>query len=330
MKQIKEFDGVRAIAILSIVACHICYGIDSMSPLGQYLGGTFNFVFFILSGLLIGLSVNAHKSKCCKLNKFSFLKKRLLRLIPDLWIFLTLFLLVATFFDITYTSEQIVLNYLMFGWFAKLPYCGHLWFVTMILFCYVLFTVSLNVNEKRLFLVGLLILCIGGQVIFCIAHLPAYMFLILFLSGVTMIYSTDILYLIDKINMSIAFIITISINICYYLLINNGLLTIGNLDYYYMGGISGITMLVGLYKLFKKIPVSKFLTLVSALSYQIYLVHHPLCNTNYISRLVNSKFIAIILIVTISILLAYILKISGEFLMSRSYSKCSKINSSKS
>ena len=105
-------------------------------------------------------------------------------------------------------------------------------------------------------------------------------------------------------------------------------LTIGNLDYYYMGGISGITMLIGLYKLFSKIPVPKFLTLVSALSYQIYLVHHPLCNTNYISGVVNSRFIAIILIVSISICFAYVLKISGEFMMS--YLKCSNINSSKS
>lgn len=251
MKHIKEFDGIRGIAILSIVACHICYGINAMSPLGQYLGGTFNFVFFILSGLLIGLSVNAHKQdKNCKLNKFSFLKKRIMRLIPDLWIFLTLFLLVAIFFDIPFTPKQVILNYLMFGWFAKLPYCGHLWFVTMILFCYILFAVLLNIREKHLFLVGLLIFCIGGQVIFSMVYLPAYMFLILFLSGVTMIYSTDILYLIERINFKVAFLITVPINICYLYLIDNKLLTIGNLDYYYMGGISGITMLIGLYKLF--------------------------------------------------------------------------------
>ena len=329
MKQIKEFEGVRSVAILSIVACHISYGINAMNPLGQYLGGTFNFVFFILSGLLIGLSINTHKqANNYKLNKFSFFKKRIMRLIPDLWIFLTFFLLVATFLDIPFTSKQIILNYLMFGWFAKLPYCGHLCSRALRLFCYILFTVSLNIKEKHLFLVGLLIICICGQVIFSMIHLPAYMFLILFLSGVTMIYSTDILYLIKRINFIVAFILTVSINICYWYLIDNKLLTIGNLDYYYMGGISGFTMFLGLYKLFSKITVPKFLTLISTLSYQIYLVHHPLCNTNYISKITNSKFIAIILIVTISICFAYILKISGEFLTS--YLKCSKINSSKS
>lgn len=63
MNETKEFDGIRGIAILSIVACHICYGINALSPLGQYLGGTFNFVFFILSGLLIGLSIRTRKSQ---------------------------------------------------------------------------------------------------------------------------------------------------------------------------------------------------------------------------------------------------------------------------
>lgn len=147
MNETKEFDGIRGIAILSIVACHICYGINALSPLGQYLGGTFNIVFFILSGLLIGLSIRTRKSQGGgELSRSIFLKRRLMRLIPDLWLFLISFLMAAVFFDITCTPKQIVMNYLMLGWFAKLPYCGHLWFVTMILFCYILFAISLNIE----------------------------------------------------------------------------------------------------------------------------------------------------------------------------------------
>lgn len=325
MNKIKEFDGIRGVAILFIVTCHICYGMDSMSSLGQYLGGTFNIVFFILSSLLIGLSIDAKRASINGLCKKTFLKKRLLRLVPDLWLFLTLFLLIASLFNISCTFKQIIINYLMLGWFAKLPYCGHLWFVTMILFCYILFAVSLNVKNKVLFLTKLLVICIVGQIIFTMIHFPAYMFLILFLSGISMLYSTDILYMIDRFNIWIIFIVTVLLNACFYYLINRHFFVIGNWDYYYMAGISGLTMIVGLYKLFKKIRVPKFLIYISTLSYQIYLVHHPLCNTNYITNLVGSKFLAIVLIFIVSICCAYILNFLRIFLMSEIYFICSKI-----
>ena len=155
------------------------------------------------------------------------------------------------------------------------------------------------------------------------------MFLILFLSETAMIYSTDILKLIGKINAWMILIIMISVNLGYYYLIENNLLVIGNLSYYYMGGISGITMFIVLWKLFRRIAVGRFLTFISALSYQIYLVHHPLCNVNSVTEIVNSQFIAIISIVAASILLAYILKISKEFLVFRCNSIRIKVNSSK-
>lgn len=54
MKRTLAFDGIRAIAILGIVGCHICYALGAMA-IGQYLGGTFNAVFFLLSAILLGL-----------------------------------------------------------------------------------------------------------------------------------------------------------------------------------------------------------------------------------------------------------------------------------
>lgn len=46
MKRKLEFDGIRCIAIIMIVICHLCYGIQNYSIVGQYLGGCFNCVFF--------------------------------------------------------------------------------------------------------------------------------------------------------------------------------------------------------------------------------------------------------------------------------------------
>lgn len=64
MSRLLQFDGIRAVAVLLIVLCHVFYGLDGMgSPAGQYLGGTYNFVFFAMSALLIGLNVNKSKSR---------------------------------------------------------------------------------------------------------------------------------------------------------------------------------------------------------------------------------------------------------------------------
>lgn len=52
-------DGIRAVAIMAIVACHICYGFDGYSVAGQYLAGTFNFVFSFISAYLFGLKYAA-------------------------------------------------------------------------------------------------------------------------------------------------------------------------------------------------------------------------------------------------------------------------------
>lgn len=57
-----SFDGIRAIAILGIVGCHMCYGLDGMSWLGLYLGGTFNCVFFSLSALIYGEKILGGKT----------------------------------------------------------------------------------------------------------------------------------------------------------------------------------------------------------------------------------------------------------------------------
>lgn len=54
MTRIPAFDGVRAVAILMIVTCHVCYGAGA-GTWGQFLGGTFNTVFFLLSAILLGI-----------------------------------------------------------------------------------------------------------------------------------------------------------------------------------------------------------------------------------------------------------------------------------
>lgn len=62
MKRVFEFDGIRAVAVLFILLCHISFGMG-WSAMGRFCGGTFNTVFFLLSALLLGLNINKYKLK---------------------------------------------------------------------------------------------------------------------------------------------------------------------------------------------------------------------------------------------------------------------------
>lgn len=314
-----QFDGIRAVAMLCIVACHLSYGIHAMSPVGQYLGGTFNFVFFLLSALLIGESVNKRKVlRGGYLDRSQFLKKRFIRIVPDLWIFLTVYFLVTVISGQTVDYKAFAMNYAMLGWFKKLPYCGHLWFVTMIMLCYVLFASLFHITNKKKALILLLAVCSIGQALLWYLHLPAYMFLILFATGVFMMFSGGIVRMMDKTSFTGSLIAAVISNISYFMLIDSNCLIIGHIDYYYAACLCGITMLIFLYKLFRILPVGKPLALVSVLSYQIYLIHHPLCNVNYIALITGGRVTAIILILAVISALAYILyRLSNsEFIIS--------------
>lgn len=314
---IKQFDGVRAIAILSIVACHLCYGFNAMSPVGQYLGGTFNFVFFLLSALLIGISVKKRKCPSGGLSKLEFLKRRLTRLIPELWIFLSAYIVIMILAGIPLNYKAVLMNYGLLGWFAKLPYLGHLWFVTMILMCYILFSMLLNVKNRRLATCILIGVCCVGQLMLISIKMPAYMFVILGSSGLTMIFSDKVVLLLNTSSVKLSFVVAAALNCLYYILIDKGYLVIGNLDYYYAGLLSGISMFVFLYQLFKIIPVGNLLTIISLLSYQIYLVHHPMCNVNYLNGMVNNTLISIVIIALTSIFAACLLRYCSNYIASR-------------
>lgn len=290
-----------------------------MSPIGQYLGGTFNFVFFILSGILIGLNSNSTINTTKSKSRVSFLRKRILRLIPDLWIFLLAFTLYAYFVGISINPKTVMLNFMMLGWIAKLPNCGHLWFVSMILICYTVFSFLLYTENKKRATIVVFTECILGQLIFEYLNLPSYLFIILLISCIGMLYSHQITQLFDYIPISWATFFLLVTNVPFLIMIYSKNLIIGHLNYYYIACICGTSVLLFLYKFFKHAPVGRILMIISLYSYQIYLVHHPLCNVTGIAEKVNSKTLAIIIILTATIILSALLKWCSDFFTSTIY-----------
>ena len=144
MKRYISFDFTRAVAIVIIVSCHfILFGGCGYNPhLGRFLAEMGNTMFFGISALLFGLQYEK-KGKSAFEPK-SFLNKRLSRIFASLWPYLVFVLSALCLLGVSFNPAKVVMNFVGLGWFAKLPNLGHLWFVTMIIICYVMYIIASN------------------------------------------------------------------------------------------------------------------------------------------------------------------------------------------
>ena len=132
------FDWIRTIAILGIISSHFFMfggGGDSYEWFGRYLAGVFNIVFICLSAVLYGNKWRESGSKSFTL--LAFLSKRWVMIASSLYPYLCIVIIIFLIFSIPINMISFVSNFLCIGWFSKLQYNGHLWFVTMIIICYV-------------------------------------------------------------------------------------------------------------------------------------------------------------------------------------------------
>lgn len=315
MQRLLELDGIRAVAIIAIMICHISYGIEPCSWVGQYLGGTYNCVFFLISALLFGCKFTLSGEK---IHAYEFMKKRIVKLAESLWPFLLICIVIYLILGINFSWRNAVLNFLMLGWFAKLPGLGHLWFVTMMVLCYCIYIIiNYLTGEWKRWLLILLIAAILLQFVTEHYGLPSYAFLMLIYCGVVFLYPDKLLRFTRSINIWILFVASIIVNAIVLYALYSGILCIGHLSYYYMTTLTGVSSFMLLYRLFAKFKPKRILVFVSSISYELYLVHHPLAGVKLYSCITGGNvYIAIILVFVVSIVLAYLLnKISHRLLV---------------
>lgn len=133
------FDWMRVISILFIVCSHfLSFGGcgDSMEGIGHYLGVVFSIVFICISAFLFGLKWE--KSKRDSFSAKMFLLRRFTKIAASLYPYLIILFVLYACFSIPFSVRKLVMNMIFLGWFDKIPANGHLWFITMIVFCYVL------------------------------------------------------------------------------------------------------------------------------------------------------------------------------------------------
>lgn len=132
--RIVQFDYIRVVSLLGILLCHSLFESFEYSWLGRYFALTFNFLFLILSAFLLGLSwENKGKPKY----GIEFLSKRIVRLSKSYYPYLAILFLFLYITQGYHSMRNIISHLLYLPWFDKIDGFGHLWFMTMIVLCYV-------------------------------------------------------------------------------------------------------------------------------------------------------------------------------------------------
>ena len=312
MKQITSLDYLRAFAITCIIIDHYIGG-----PLGRYLGETFICVFFGISSILFGMKW--HNNNEPRYDFLQFMYPRLLRLSVAYYPFLIMTISLFIYLSIPVSKSKILMNLLFLPWFGKISGLGHLWFLTMILICYVVFILLSKFHtyitlKYSLIIVSLcLILQCGIQRI----GLPGYVFFISLYCGLLFINAEKFLSFAKNLQpikiIPIYFVINIIGLYFYYL----GLFDYSHTLSKWVGTVCGFSNIILFINLFNDAKVHIIISLISALSYELYLVHMPLTMLKgYSINYTNSYYVSFILYILLSLLCALLLKKISDFLIS--------------
>lgn len=207
------------------------------------------------------------------------MKRRILKLGASLWPMLLVVLASFCIFGVPFSIKSAVLNFFLLGWFGKLPGFGHLWFVTMIVLCYLLFVGLSHVKKpiKKWWLLPAFAMTTFCAYITYRQGLPGYLFLILLYCGGLFLYGASLLKWTLSVSGRLLTGMTVGANGIVLFLFYKGWLHSGSLVMYYATALCGILLLMWLYRMFTSHTPGAALVYVSGISYEIYLVHHPFC-----------------------------------------------------
>jgi peptidoglycan/LPS O-acetylase OafA/YrhL len=152
--RLQVVDELKGLAIIMVVAYHFCGAMAWDDKIHGDLGVD---IFMVLSGVALAFGARYD-------NAASFLKRRLVRIMPTYWIVLTIYVFCNIhFLQLHYSPFDLFVHYLgMQGFFGDAYGMGindSFWFMTLILSCYLLFCAchSLIKTPDRLLLVGMAI-----------------------------------------------------------------------------------------------------------------------------------------------------------------------------
>ncbi len=143
--RIIALDYLRVIATFGIIICHSCYEFPGKEFIGRLMGLTFNYVFVVLSAFLLGL---AWIKNVKPVYGYRYLRKRVGKLSKVYYVYLAILFLFLICTGGSVSIKNIITHILYLPWFDKIDGYGHLWFMTMIVICYVGVVVITKVYAK--------------------------------------------------------------------------------------------------------------------------------------------------------------------------------------
>lgn len=272
------FDWIRVFSIYGIITSHfLMFGGcgDSYEWLGRYFAGVFNVVFICLSAVLYGKKWRNTGSKSFTL--LSFLYKRWVKIASSLYPYLCMVMITFFVFSVPYNTISFLFNFLGIGWFSKLQYNGHLWFVTMILICYIsIVFVSRFPNIEKKIIVPFLLIAIFLQFVTDSVGLPGYLFILLAFYVILFLWPLKNIEQMNGLRKYTLLFVFLLINGFVIYSLSIGLFKPLSSVSYLLCSLSGYLWLVVM-SLFLNYKTNMFVERISKLSYEMYLVHHMLC-----------------------------------------------------
>lgn len=314
--QSKAISLIRAISALMIVWCHIFQGLDNELAWWFNVGVQ---IFLFMSGFLMAKDYIG--------SPFIFLKKRLVKILMPYYILLIITFIIYNILGIKINSGSI-LTYILclqgITYANIIPGLEHLWFISIIIICYVL-TLILNtirekaINNKFVYIITFIFLLVT-QIIINYTSLPTAFgarigaFILGYFIACKSQYSIS-----EKLfkNIGILTMVTLLVRLYFTYIKSIDSININNLfnNYFvnWQHTLLGMCIFVSLYYIFssnKNLNNTNFklLDIISKYSYEIYLVHQifilgPLSILFLSKCLIFNLLVIFILIILFSILI---------------------------
>ena len=153
-ERVIEIDVIRVLAMVFIIICHVL--LEKNIVWGQFFNvGVIEFLF--ISGFCFG--------KKDILNVGQWIKRRLLRILPEYYIFIFIYVFFLIVINYRISIKEVFVNiFLLQGIFTEmaLPNIGHLWFLTYILICYIMTPLLQKICKENKNSLPILIVFIGS------------------------------------------------------------------------------------------------------------------------------------------------------------------------
>ena len=329
-QRIIALDYVRVIAVFMILLCHYFLFSDLNSGVGRYLAGSGNIVFFLVSAFLYGQKYNSVSQKNSDgsvnggqvFDCQSFVFSRIAKLAASVWPFLVVVISLYIAMEIEFSWKDVGLNFLFLGYLGELPGNGHLWFLTILILCYIEIIFFEKFRLKRgyvpwfLLLLSILVVVIGEKI-----GIPSGALLVFGLFAFIYLKSEWYREKSKAMQWWMAIAIVV-INVVTFIIEYNGLFEKSRIIHFLLTGLCGLSLLSLMLRYLpnKKVRIVSFL---SGISFEIYIVHHTLCSgpfvriTSWTCGHVLNFIIMFFLSVILAVVLNFIAKHVGSFVSGR-------------